>query len=145
MKTRSGDEDDTHGLPPPPAPTAHDANPWEMSASPKASPKFPDLRPPVRKRGARPDLSRVTPAHLRRIPWIPLLILVFIAGTGVQLAIRALQAGDVDRALAIIAVDDDENLIERDNIKRVEGVTFRIENPATAIREILFQRIGEID
>jgi hypothetical protein len=104
MKTRSRGEDDTHGLPPPPAPTAHDANPWEMSASPKASPKFPDLRPPVRKRGARPDLSRVTPGQRRRIRWLPLLILFFVAGTGVQLAIRALWAGDVAAAIGALVV-----------------------------------------
>ena len=30
MKTRSRDPDTTHGLPPPPAPTARDANPWTL-------------------------------------------------------------------------------------------------------------------
>ena len=110
MKTRPTDAEPKSGLPPPLAPTARDANPWRMSAPPAVAsklarePKLPHELPRRRKRGASPDLSRVTPAHLRRIPWIPLLILVFIAGTGVQLAIRALRAGDVEAAIGALVM-----------------------------------------
>jgi hypothetical protein len=41
------------------------------------------------------------------LPWIPLVVLFFILGTGVQMAIRALSEGDVETAagaLVILAV-----------------------------------------
>jgi len=38
------------------------------------------------------------------LPWIPLLILFSIAATGVQMAIRALWAGDVETAIGALVI-----------------------------------------
>jgi hypothetical protein len=38
------------------------------------------------------------------LPWIPLLILFAILGTGVQTAIRALWEGDVERAIGALVI-----------------------------------------
>lgn len=105
MKTRTRGEDHTHGLPPPPAPTAPDANPWEMSSAPTSRGSLPWPRPPFGKPGRLPKTGKTeSPAPLRRVAWMPLLVLVFVAGTGVQLAIRALSAGEVDAAVGALVI-----------------------------------------
>jgi hypothetical protein len=105
MKTRMSDQQPGHGLPPPPAPTARDANPWPMSSTPTGMPpRHP--RAPVRRPSS--PVSAAGAARPRRaLPWIPLVVLFFILGTGVQMAIRALSEGDVETAagaLVILAV-----------------------------------------
>ena len=40
----------------------------------------------------------------RALPWIPLLVLFFIVGTGVQMAIRALAEGDVEAAAGALVI-----------------------------------------
>jgi hypothetical protein len=104
MKTRSSDEQIRHGLPPPLAPTASDANPWQMS-SPAGGSK-PEPRHP-RARG-RPPTPGTPGKHDRRrsrsVPWIPLMILIAIVGTGVQTAIRALWEGEVETAIGALVI-----------------------------------------
>jgi len=102
MKTRSSNEQARHGLPPPPAPTARDANPWPMSSPPagsKPGPRHP--RAPV-----RPPAPRTPGQHVRSrsLPWIPLLILFAVAGSAVQMAIRALQEGDAEAAIGALVI-----------------------------------------
>ena len=104
MKTRSSDEQVRHGLPPPPAPTASDANPWQTSSPAGGSkreprhPRAPGWPPAPRTPGQR-DHRRS-----RSLPWVPLLILFAIVGTGVQTAIRALWEGDVATAAGALVV-----------------------------------------
>ena len=40
--------------------------------------------------------------HERRLHWIPLAILVFVAGAGVQQAIKAIEEGDVETAIVAL-------------------------------------------
>lgn len=40
----------------------------------------------------------------RHVRWMPLAILVFIAGLGVQAAIQALNAGDVEAAIGVLVM-----------------------------------------
>jgi hypothetical protein len=104
MKPRSPDEQVRHALPPPPAPTARDANPWPVSAQaggtraearPARAPRStPAPRTPGQRAGRRP----------RSLPWVPLLILFAIAGAGVQEAIRALEEGDVAAAIGALVI-----------------------------------------
>jgi len=102
MKTRSSDEQVRNGLPPPPAPTANDANPWQMSspaAGTKTGPRHPRARgwpPTPRMPGQR--------ARSRSLPWIPLLVLFVIVGTGVQMGIRAMWEGDVETAIGALVI-----------------------------------------
>jgi hypothetical protein len=92
MKTRSSDEQIRHGLPPPLAPTASDANPWQMSSPPAGS--KPEPRHPRARRLAR------------SLPWIPLMSLFAVAGTGVQTAIRALWSGEVETAIGALVIKE---------------------------------------
>lgn len=104
MKTRRPQEQPGHGLPPPPAPTARDANPWSMTAG--AGGKAHEPRHP-RAPGwpPAPGSPKPEPApRRRRTPWLPLLILFFVVGTGVQMAIRALWAGDVEAAIGALVI-----------------------------------------
>jgi hypothetical protein len=104
MKTRSSDEQIRHGLPPPPAPTASDANPWQMSSPPAGS--KPEPRHP--RAPGWPPAHRTPEQRARRrarsLPWIPLMILFAVAGTGVQTAIRALWEGDVETAIGALVI-----------------------------------------
>ena len=78
-----------------------------MSSAPAGT--QPSPRQP-RASGKRPQPQPPAAASARRkraLPWIPLLVLFFILGTGVQMAIRALSEGDVETAagaLVILAV-----------------------------------------
>ena len=104
MKPRSSDEPVRHPLPPPPAPTASDANPWPVSAPTGGArhgprhPRAPGWPPAPRTPGQR--IQR----RPRSLPWIPLLVLFAIAGAGVQAAIRALAEGDVETAIGALVM-----------------------------------------
>lgn len=104
MKTRTSDQQPGHGLPPPPAPTARDANPWQMSSG--AGGSRPEPRgagepgwPPLRGAPRRSPAAREP-----RTPWIPLLILLAVLGAGVRTAIDALSEGDVETAIAALVI-----------------------------------------
>lgn len=81
MKTRPADDQRNQGLPPPPAPTSRDANPWSLSTQAK---------------GARPGR--------RRVRGMPLAIMVVIAGAGVQQSLAALEEGDVTAAIGGLVI-----------------------------------------
>lgn len=104
MKTRSSDEQVRQGLPPPPAPTASDANPWQMSPPSGGSkhearhPRAPGGPPAPRTPGQR------TRRRSSSLPWLPLLILFAIVGTGMQTAIRALWEGEVEKAIGALVI-----------------------------------------
>jgi hypothetical protein len=100
MKTRSNEPPATHGLPPPPAPPAHDANPWPMSSSQPA----PDPTLPPGRRRALPDRSRSVPGQRRPPRAAPLLVLVVIGSLGVRLAIQAWRDQDYAGMLAALAI-----------------------------------------
>jgi len=103
MKNRSSDAQPGQGLPPPPAPTSRGANPWSMS--PGAGGQQPEARHPRARGRLRPGSPKPGAAGgQRRTPWIPLLILFAIAGTGVQMAIRALVEGDVETAIGALVI-----------------------------------------
>jgi hypothetical protein len=78
-----------------------------MSAPAAANqPVRPHPRAPGRTGGSRAPES-ATPRREPRLRWLPLMILVFIAGTGVQQAVKALGEGDVESgigALVLVAV-----------------------------------------
>jgi hypothetical protein len=38
------------------------------------------------------------------LPWVPLLVLFFILGTGVQMAIAALREGEVEKAIGALVI-----------------------------------------
>jgi hypothetical protein len=102
MKIRSSDQQPGQGLPPAPAPTARDANPWQMSAG--AGGKQHEPRHP-RAPGWPPrprTPQQVAASRKQGMPWIPLLILFFIAGTVMQFAVQALRHGDFEAAVAAI-------------------------------------------
>ena len=105
MKTRpSRTAQSRSGLPPPPAPTARDANPWKLSSPPEAAPHEPrHPRAPGWPPAPRP--ARDPTSHRSgRLPWIPFLILFFIGASGVQLAIRAIEAGEVESAVGALVI-----------------------------------------
>ena len=104
MKTRSSDGQRGDGLPPPPAPTARDANPWPMSegAGGRAhEPRHPHTPGWPPKRGSPKPGPAV---RKRRTPWIPVLYLFAIAGVAMQFAIRAMWHGDVEAAIGAVVM-----------------------------------------
>jgi hypothetical protein len=103
MKSRSPDEQAAHGLPPPPAPTARDANPWQISSPPDGVKAEPRRR---RALGRAPTPGSLEPRHGRRprSSWIPLLMLFAVVGTGMEKAIQAFRDGDVETALGALVV-----------------------------------------
>lgn len=104
MKTRRSDEQVRHGLPPPPAPTASDANPWQMSV-PAGGTKQAPRHPPVPGWPPAPRTpGQRTRRRSRSRPWIPLLIMFAMVGTGVQTAIRALWEGEVEMAIGALVI-----------------------------------------
>ena len=110
MKTRSRDTTATPGLPPPPAPTSRDANPWSMGAAdaparggipPSAHAQAQDPARPRRFPIKPPDTTRPR----RRSAAVPLVILAFIAMTAIGLVADALESGNLAEAIGpIIAV-----------------------------------------
>jgi len=117
MKTRSRDPDTTHGLPPPPAPTARDANPWTLgggekpraAAPPGVPPAMPSGVPPASPPGKpqRPRFParRVEHPKPRRPPVVALLIFAVVALVPLGAALRALGAGAAEEAIgSLIAV-----------------------------------------
>ena len=106
MKTRSRDATTTPGLPPPPAPTSRDANPWSMGEV-----HAPDRGgiPPAAQAPARPRRFPTRPPDTTRPRGpgaaVPLVILAFIAMTAIGLVADALESGRLEEAIGpIIAV-----------------------------------------
>jgi hypothetical protein len=109
MKTRSQDRDPTHQLPPPPAPTARDANPWSYGRGEKPRAAVPSGVPsgmtPGKPHRPRFPARQVEHPKPRRRPVVPLLILAVVAVMPLGAALRALAAGEVDEAIGpLIAV-----------------------------------------
>jgi hypothetical protein len=104
MKTKFPGAGDKPPLPPPPAPPARDANPWTISdaAGTGRTPAAPG--PATRRRRFEPDLSRARPARERPVRFMPLAVLLFIAGAGVNLALQALREGNVEAAIGALVV-----------------------------------------
>lgn len=104
MKTRPPKAAQQTGLPPPPAPTARDANPWPMSSLTGAAPQ-PSRQPAPRgiQRAARGGRSPA-PSRDGQRRWVPVAILLVIAGTGVQLAMQALESGDFEAAIGALVI-----------------------------------------
>lgn len=113
MKTRNQDRDTTHGLPPPLAPTARDANPWTYGGGGKpratVAPGVPNGAPPGVPSGQphRPRFPARQVEHPkpRQPPVVPLLILAVVALVPLGAALRALAAGTTEEAIGpLIAV-----------------------------------------
>jgi hypothetical protein len=128
MKTRSGDHGPGTGLPPPPAPTARDANPWTMSDGASVGGRRPAAVPPrtpvprsqspqaatstsVRpppgppatttvppSRPRRFPVQPVDPARRRRLPFVPFVVLSFFLLTSIGLLFRAVESGRPEEA-----------------------------------------------
>lgn len=106
MKTRSRDATTTPGLPPPPAPTSRDANPWSMGEThaPERSGIPGSAKAPVRPHRF-PTRSPETIEPRRRPAAVPLVILAFIAMTAIGLVADALESGKLAEAIGpILAV-----------------------------------------
>ncbi len=102
MKTRNRDTNITPGLPPPPAPTSRDANPWSMGET-----QVPDRKgqPPAAATPRRPNRFPTKPpssVEPRRRPVVPLVILAFIAMTAIGLVADALKSGSLEEAIGPI-------------------------------------------
>lgn len=104
MKTKPPGAHDKSTLPPPPAPPARDANPWTISDVPGAGRATGPRGEPVRRRRFEPDLSRARPGRERPVRFMPLAVLLFIAGAGVNLALQALREGNVEAAIGALVV-----------------------------------------
>ena len=99
MKTRNRDTNTTPGLPPPPAPTSRDANPWSMAEA-----RAPDRKgqPPAAATPSRPTRFPTKPpssVEPRRRPVVPLVILAFVAATAIGLVADALRSGSFEEAI----------------------------------------------
>lgn len=106
MKTRSRDATTTPGLPPPPAPTSRDANPWSMGErhAPDRTGIPPSAQAPARPRRF-PTKPPGTSAPRRRPAAVPLVILAFIAMTAIGLVAEALESGNMEKAIGpLVAV-----------------------------------------
>jgi hypothetical protein len=109
MKTRNQDRTTTHGLPPPPAPTARDANQWTLGGGDKPRAAMPPVVPPVVQpaRTGRPRFPARQVQHPkpRKPPVVPLVIFAVVALVPLGAALRALGAGSVEEAIGpLIAV-----------------------------------------
>jgi len=73
-------------------------------ASPQPSPQ-PSRQPAPRgiQRAARGGRSPA-PSRDGQRRWVPVMILLVIAGTGVQLAMQALESGDVEAAIGALVI-----------------------------------------
>jgi len=108
MKTRSRDTTTTPGLPPPPAPTSRDANPWSMGEvhAPDRGgiPPAAQAQAPVRP-GRFPIKPPDTVRPRRRAAAVPLVVLAFIAMIAIGLVTDALESGNLEEAIGpIVAV-----------------------------------------
>lgn len=106
MKTRNRDANITPGLPPPPAPTSRDANPWPMGEghSPSRTGIPASAKAPARPHRF-PTKSPETIEPRRRPAFVPLAILAFVAVTAIGLIADALESGNVEEAIGpIVAV-----------------------------------------
>jgi len=102
MKTRTREAGGPNALPPPPAPTARDANPWTLPAGDAPATRVPrHPRAPNWPEGT-PEHRRVSPESPVRRPWVPLAVLGFVAATGVQMALLAFARGDVESAVGAL-------------------------------------------
>lgn len=104
MKTRPPDAAARPGLPPPPAPTARDANPWSMSPEAVVTPRTrPHPRAPDRPRGAV-EATGKDPRRAPRTRLVPLAVLLFVAGLGVQMVLVALERGEWEGAIGALVM-----------------------------------------
>jgi hypothetical protein len=108
MKTRSRDTTTTPGLPPPPAPTSRDANPWSMgevhAPDRRGIPPAAQARAPARP-GRFPIKPPDTVRPRRRAAAVPLVVLAFIAMIAIGLVTDALESGKLEEAIGpIVAV-----------------------------------------
>lgn len=99
MKSRTSDSTGTTALPPPPAPTSRDANPWSISTVPTGAPPERPERAATHPRLPRRDARGPAEPRGERNRWMPATILFFVAGAGLKLAIEALESGDLDSAV----------------------------------------------
>lgn len=102
MKTRNRDANSTPGLPPPPAPTSRDANPWSMGEA-----RVPERKgqPPAAATPRRPTRFPTKPpssVEPRRRRGVPLVILAFIAATAIGLVADALKSDSFEDAIGPI-------------------------------------------
>jgi hypothetical protein len=104
MKTKFPGANDKPTLPPPPAPPSRDANPWTISDVPGAGRATAAQGPATRKRRFEPDRSRARPGRERPTRFMPLAVLLFIAGAGVNLALQALRAGNEEAAIGALII-----------------------------------------
>jgi hypothetical protein len=93
MKTRSRDPDPLHGLPPPPAPTARDANPWTIGGGEKPRGGTGAAVPPETSRSPRFPVRQVEHPKPRKPPVVPVMILAVVALVPLGGALRAIGAG----------------------------------------------------
>jgi hypothetical protein len=112
MKTRNRDASTTPGLPPPPAPTSRDANPWSIgevhapdrTGIPPSPHAQTQTQAPARP-GRFPTKPPDTIKGRRRGAAVPLVILSFIAMIAIGLVADALESGNLTEAIGpIIAV-----------------------------------------
>ena len=104
MKTRPPDAAGKPALPPPPAPTSRDANPWSMSSGAIAPARTrPHPRAPERPQGAT-GAAGTGPRHASRTRWMPLAVLLFIAGLGVQMVLVGLERGEWEAAIGALVM-----------------------------------------
>jgi len=103
MKTRQHGSSGTPGLPPAPAPPSRDANPWPMSEQREPAPQLhPRVRAAVENAASRrnqPVVKETPSAGVRKLSWLPYLMLVFVAATSIRLAIEAFEAGNIEAAV----------------------------------------------
>jgi len=104
MKTKFPGATDKPTLPPPPAPTARDANPWTISDAPGTGRATAAQGPAARRRRFEPDRSRARPGRERPARFMPFAVLIFIAGAGVNLALQALREGNVEAAIGALVI-----------------------------------------
>jgi hypothetical protein len=100
MKTKHRDAATTPGLPPAPAPTSRDANPWSMSATHAPGRSGTPAQATVPERPHRFPIKSPAAIERRRRPaFVPLVILAFIAMTAIGLLADAVESGSLEEAI----------------------------------------------
>lgn len=101
--TRREPPEELPDLPPPPAPTSRDANPWAVaSPEPRPGPARPRRRTrltPGPNPHPVPRTAERTARESRRKRWIPLAAFVTFVGIGLYAGFRALATGDAAGAI----------------------------------------------